>query len=195
MVRIIALLGVTLLTLAGVSAQEATWVADKAHSQVLFTVSHMVIAEVTGRFREFDITLTQKNDDFSGSGLSATINAASVNTDNESRDGELRSDSFFNAEEFPTISFQATSFEKVDTDRYNITGDLTIKDVTKPVVLDAKYKGSIKGPRGKMRAAFKASTTINRFDYGVKWDRTLDTGGLIAGEEVEITLLVELVKN
>jgi len=196
MKRIIALLSVTLLTLSGAFAQEATWVADKAHTQVMFTVSHLVIADVTGRFGDFDITLTQKeNDDFSGSDLNAEIRTASVSTDNERRDGHLRSDDFFNAEKFPAISFKASSFEKVDQSSYKITGELTMRDVTKSVVLDTEYRGSVKGPGGKMRAAFRVSTTIDRFDYGVRWDKTLDTGGLVVGENVEISLLVELIRN
>jgi polyisoprenoid-binding protein YceI len=194
MKRLILLSCITLLIRVGGSAQEATWVADKAHTQVLFTVSHLLIADVTGRFGDFDITLTQKNEDFSESGLSAEIRTASVNTDNETRDGHLRSDDFFNAEKFPAITFEATSFEKVDKDRYKITGDLTIRDITRSVVLDTEYTGSVKGPGGKTRAAFKASTAINRFDYDVRWDKTLDTGGLVVGESVMINLLVELIQ-
>ena len=195
MIRTLALLGVTVLALSRSSAQEATWVADKAHTQVAFTVSHLVIAEVTGRFRDFDITLKQKSDDFSGSALSARIKSASVSTDNETRDGHLRSDDFFNAEKFPAIIFEATSFEKVGENSFKIRGDLTIRDVTRPVVLDAEYGGSVEGPGATMKAGFKAFTTINRFDFGVKWDKTLDTGGLVVGEDVEVNLLVELERE
>jgi len=195
MKRILAIFGFTILGLSNSSAQEATWVADKAHTQVMFTVSHLVIADVTGRFREFDIALKQKEDDFSGSSLSAHIKTASVSTDNDTRDGHLRSDDFFNAEKFPEITFEASLFEKIEKDRYKITGDLTIRDVTKRVVLDTEYRGSTKGPRGNTRVAFKASTKVNRFDYGVEWDKALDTGGLVVGEDIEINLLVELIKQ
>lgn len=195
MKRILVLIGLTILVLSGSFAQEATWVADKAHTQVMFTISHLVIADVTGRFSDFDIILKQKDEDFSGSGLSAHIKTASVSTDNDTRDGHLRSDDFFNAEKFPAITFEASSFEKVEKDRYKITGDLTIRDVTRQVVLDTEYRGMVKGPSGKMRAAFKASVTINRFDYGVMWNKTLDTGGLVVGEDVEINLLMELIKQ
>jgi polyisoprenoid-binding protein YceI len=153
-----------------------------------------VTIHVTGRFGEFDFTLVQKGEDFSGSDLSVTIKTASVNTDNEKRDGHLMSDEFFNAQKYPAITFKSTSFEKVSDDRYAITGDLTIRDVTKTVVLDTKYRGTV-GTKGKEKAGFKATTTINRFDYGVKWDKTFETGKLVVGEEVEITLLVELARK
>ncbi len=195
MKQLFALLGVTILALTTYFAQNVTWVADKAHTQITFTVSHLVITDVTGRFGEFDLTLVQKGEDFSGSDLSATIKTASINTDNEKRDGHLQSDDFLNAEKYPAMTFKSKSFEKVGDNRYKITGDLTIRDVTKTVVLDTKYRGTVKGMMGKMKAGFKATTTINRFDYGVKWDKTFDTGGLVVGEDIEINLLVELARK
>ena len=191
--RLIPLLLV--VAVLGVHAQTTKWKADKAHSQVRFSVSHMVIAEVTGRFKDFDVSLEQTADDFTGSRLDAVIQSGSVNTDNEMRDKHLRSDDFLNAEKFPGITFKSTSFEKTGKDTYKIAGNLTIRDVTKPVVLDAIYNGSITDPMGNTRAGFKATTTINRFDYGVKWNKAIEAGGLIAGENVEITLLMELTKQ
>jgi len=189
------LIGVVSAILAAVPlvfSQGSTWVADKAHSQVKFSVSHMVVAEVTGRFTDFDLTLKQGNEDFTGSTITATIKTASVNTDNDKRDTHLRSDDFFNAAKYPEIKFVSKSFEKTGKDTYKITGDLTIRDVTKTVELDTKYNGSIKDPWGNTKAGFKATTTINRTEYGAKWNKVLEAGGFLVGENVEITLLVEL---
>jgi polyisoprenoid-binding protein YceI len=173
----------------------ASWKLDKAHSQVNFSVSHLVISEVTGAFKDFDVSLKADAGDFSDAVIESVIKTASVNTNNEARDAELRSDNFFNAEKFPEIRFKSISVEKAGSDTLKITGSLTIRDVTKTVVLNAHYKGSIKDPWGNTRAAFKASTTVNRFDYGVKWNATLETGEFVAGENVVITLLLEFVKE
>jgi polyisoprenoid-binding protein YceI len=180
-----------LIGLSLASAQ-TTWKSDLSHSRVDFSVSHLVIAEVTGRFTQFDVTLQQGKEDFSDSKLEATIKTASINTDNETRDKHLKSDDFLNADKFPDITFKSTSFEKTGKDTYKITGDLTIRDVTKTVVLDAKYNGSVTDPWGNVKSAFKATTSVNRFDYGVKWNKAMETGGLVAGDTVNITLLVEL---
>jgi len=188
----------TLLTMAVGSLfaeTPAVWKADLSHSRVDFNVTHLVISEVTGRFTDFDVTLRQGKDDFSGSTVEARIKAASVNTDNERRDAHLRSDDFLNSEKFPEMSFKSKSFEKAADGTYTITGDLTIRDVTKEVVLNGTFKGAVKTPWGDERAGFVASTTINRFDYGVKWANTIETGGLVAGKDITITLRVELVKQ
>jgi polyisoprenoid-binding protein YceI len=176
-------------------AQQATWKSDNAHSRVGFSVSHMVISEVEGRFTEFDATLTQENEDFSGSAVQATIKTASVTTGNDTRDKHLRSDDFFNAEKFPAITFKSSSVTKTGDKTYTIDGELTIRDVTKPVVLAAEVTGRLKDPWGKQRVAFRATTTVNRFDYGVKWSKSMDSGGLVAGEEVKIELVFEFVKQ
>ncbi len=186
--------GVLCITgLASVAAKE--WKIDPTHSRVMFTVTHMLVSEVTGRFTRFDATLKQGKEDFAGSMLDATIQTTSVNTDNEMRDKDLRSDNFFSADKFPTITFQSTSFEKTGDDTYRIRGNLTIRDVTKEVTLDGTLLGTVTDPRGNHRVGFRATTTINRFDYGVTWDRKLDTGGLIVSKEVAITLSAEMVEQ
>jgi polyisoprenoid-binding protein YceI len=181
----------TLVTAFSLSAQ-TTWKIDVAHSKVLFTVSHMVISEVTGRFTDFDATLTQNGNDFSDGKLSATIKTASVNTDNDGRDKHLRSADFFDAEKNPEITFVSKSFEKTGKDTYKITGDFTLRGVTKTVTLDAKFNGTGKDPWGNTKAGFKATTTINRTDFGAKWNKALEAGGLLVGENVDITLQVQL---
>ena len=191
--RSIIALGAALALASGLSHAQTTWSLDKAHSNVKFTVSHLVIAEIGGRFTDFDVALTQPNsDNFVGASVTAEIKTASINTDNEARDKHLRSDDFLNAEKYPSIVFKSTRFEKTGDNSYKIHGDLTIRDVTKPVVLDARFTGSVKDPRGNVKAGFKATTTIDRFAWDVKWDRATENGGLVAGKEIDITLLMEM---
>ena len=174
--------------------QQGGWKLDKSHSGVIFSVRHLVVSEVTGNFKDFDVVVRATKDDFTDASVDATINVASINTDNERRDNHLKSDAFFNAEKFPQIKFKSSSFEKVGQNKYKITGDLTIRDVTKKVTFDATYYGSIKGMGGATVAGWKATFDLNRFDYNLKWNRTIESGGLVVGETVTITLNLELVK-
>ncbi len=174
---------------------QSVWKVDKSHSNVDFTVIHLVISEVRGNFKDFDATLTSDKPDFSDMKLDATIQTASVFTDNESRDKHLRSNDFFNADSFKTIAFKSTSVKKTGKDRYAITGDLTIRDITKPVVLDTKFRGTIVDPWGNTKAGFSATTKVDRFVFGTTWDKKIETGGLVVGKEVQITLNMELNKQ
>lgn len=185
----------SLMLAAGVASAQVTWKLDKAHSQVKFSVSHMVVGEVTGRFTDFDVTMTTVQDDLTDATIEAIIKTASINTDNERRDGHLRSDDFLNAEKYPELKFKSTSVEKTGKDTYRVRGDFTMRDITKGTVLDTKFNGTVKDGRGNTKAGFKATTTINRFEFGTKWDSKLDTGGFIAGEDVEVTLLMEFTKQ
>lgn len=194
MIRFKALLFMTVFVALPIMAQKAGWTVDKAHSGIGFSVRHMVISEVTGNFKDFDITVTASKDDFSDAAVDATIRVASINTNSEKRDSHLRTDDFFNAEKFPEIKFKSTSFEKVGDNKYKITGDLTIRDITKKVVFDAVYNGSIKAPWGAIVSSWKATLSVNRFDFGLKWNKTIEAGGLIAGDMVNITMNVELTK-
>ena len=182
------------MCVASGTVQAASWKLDKAHSQVTFSVAHLVISEVTGVFKDFDVTLTADEADFSDVKVEATIKTSSIDTGNQNRDKHLRSDDFLDVEKFPEMKFKSNEIEKTGDDTYKIKGDLTIRDVTKSVVLDTKFKGSIKGMGGNVTAAFKATTTIDRFDFGTKWNKTIETGGLVAGKDVEITLLLEFTK-
>lgn len=177
------------------ASSQINWKIDAAHSNVLFTVSHMVISEVTGSFREFDATLTQTGNDLTGSKLNAKIMVNSINTDNEGRDKHLRSADFFETEKYPEITFLSKSFEKVGDNKYKITGDLTMHGITKTVVLDVKYNGQMTDPWGNTKAGFKAVTNINRKDFGLTWNKTLDAGGLLVGEDISININAEMVKE
>jgi len=184
----------TLIGTLSLLAQQGGWTLDKSHSSISFSIRHMVISEVTGNFKDFTISFTAAKADFSDATVDATIKVASINTDNERRDGHLKTDDFFNAEKFPDIRFKSTSFEKVGDNAYKITGDLVIRDITKKVTFDAVYNGSVKSPWGATVISWKATTTINRFDYGLKWNKAIETGGLIAGDVVKITHNLELTK-
>ena len=177
MKRFILLFAVTILGAGSLMAQKSGWTLDRAHSSIGFSVRHMVISEVTGNFKDFDITFSSSKGDYSDATVIASIKVASINTDNERRDGHLKTDDFFNAEKFPLITFKSTSFEKVGDNKYKITGDLTIRDVTKKVTFDAVYNGSIKAPWGAIVSSWKATLAVNRFDYGLKWNKAIDTGG------------------
>ncbi len=177
------------------AASQTGWKIDPAHSNVEFTVTHLIISEVTGRFTEFEVMLTQTKDDFTGSSIDATINVKSVSTDNERRDKHLLTPDFFNSEKYPTITFKSTSFKSSGKDKFNIVGDLTINGITKPVTLESTFKGEVKDSYGNTRVAFKATTSVNRFDYDVKWNAPLETGGLVVGKTVDITLNIQLIKE
>lgn len=183
---------IAILSITGLFAQAKDWKIDRNHSGITFSIKHMVISEVTGRFDDFDIKLTSSRDDFSDGTLEGTIKVESIDTGNPGRDKHLKSDDFFNAEKFPEIRFKSTSVEKIDDKNYKITGDLTIRDVTKKVTWDAVLNGTLKSTKST-RVAWKATLAINRFDYGLKWDRVTETGGLVAGDIVTITILGEFV--
>ena len=192
MKRITGLLLLMVIATVFASAQ-SNWKLDKVHSSITFTVRHMVISNVTGSFKDYTIDLKSGKDDFSDAEVQSTIKVGSLSTDNAMRDNHLKSDDFFNAEKYPEIQFKSTSFEKLSDTKYKITGDLTIRDVTKAVTFDATLNGTLKTNRGLL-AAWNATTTINRFDYNLKWNKTIETGGLIVGQDVIITLNLEMNK-
>jgi polyisoprenoid-binding protein YceI len=174
-------------------AQSSSWSLDKMHSGITFSVQHMVIAEVIGKFKEFNVTLSTVKEDLTDATIDAAIDVNSIDTGNERRDSHLRTDDFFNAEKFPRIKFRSTSFEKVNDRSYKIKGLLTIRDTTKEVTIDASLNGVIKLGTGS-RSGWKATLAINRFEYGLQWNKTIETGGLVAGDTVHITFNIEFVK-
>jgi len=177
-----------------VTYAQTSWVIDPTHSSVQFEVSHLAVSSVTGQFTSFSGSITSKKNDFDGAKASATIQTASITTNNLERDKHLKDDDFFHVEKYPEIKFVSNSFEEREDNNYLIKGDLTIKDVTKPIMLNADF-GGIVSINGKKKAGFEARGKINRFDFGLSWDDVLDNGGLIVGEEVEIILKIELVKQ
>ena len=174
---------------------QTLWSLDAAHSKITFNVSHMMISDVEGYFKAFDGQLTTGNADFTDADIAFTVNAASINTDNEARDKHLRSDDFFNVEKFPKMTFKSTSFKKVSGNAYKLTGMLTIRDVTKPVTFDVIYNGTVISPYKMTVAGFKVMGSINRFDYNLKWNTKMDSGSMVVGEKVNIVANIELVKK
>jgi len=176
-------------------AQTTTWKIDPVHSKIGFSVRHLIISEVEGRFKSFEGSITADKEDFSGSKIVFSLDTRSVFTDNTRRDNDLKSSHFFDAEKYPKITFKSTSFEKVEDNKYKLEGDFTIKGVTNPIVLDVSYGGTIKDPWGNMRAGFKITGKINRFDYNLKWNKLLEAGGAVVGKEVNINCNLEIVKQ
>jgi polyisoprenoid-binding protein YceI len=176
---------------ATAAAQSTKWAVDKAHSNVKFTVTHMAISEVDGNFKAFDGTLESAKPDFSDAKIQFSIDVASIGTDNENRDNHLKGDDFFNAAQFPKISFTGTSMKPLGGNKYQLTGTMTVRDVTKTVTWDVTYGGIMSTPRGR-KAGFKAKATINRFDYNLKWNRAMEAGGLVVGENVDVVLNIQL---
>jgi polyisoprenoid-binding protein YceI len=175
-------------------AQTTSWKFDQSHTQIKFTVKHLVISEVTGNFKKFDGLVTTEGDDFSTAKINFTAETNSIFTDNEKRDAHLKSDDFFNAEKFPQLTFVGKSMKKTGKNKFKLTGDLTIRDVTKSVTLDVVYNGSTNA-WGSTRAGFKLSGTINRFDYNLKWNTLIESGGAVVSKEVKLTCDVELIKE
>ncbi len=173
-------------------AQNTSWVFDKSHSNVRFAVSHMVISEVEGNFGDFTGEVTTMGDDFENAKIKFTIKVASIDTEDEKRDDHLRNEDFFDVTKYPEIKFESTKMTKVDDNKYKLTGKLTMLDVTKEVTLDVKYGGTINDPWGNTKAGFKVKGTIDRTDWGLKYNSVMDTGGLMIGEEIDIVCNIEL---
>ena len=171
-----------------------TWNIDASHSIAEFAVRHMMVSTVKGRFGQLEGAIEGDEANPAASSVRATIDVASIDTHDEQRDAHLRSDDFFNAEKYPHITFVSKRVERVADERYRVFGDLTIRDVTKEVELDTELEGQVRDPYGNMRAGFTATTQINRRDFGVNFNAALETGGVIVGDKVKITLHIEAVR-
>jgi polyisoprenoid-binding protein YceI len=184
-------LAAALFMSAGAWAQ-STWTVDASHSNIGFSVPHMVVSEQEGNFKDYTIKVVSKSDDFNGAEVEFTAKAASINTENEKRDGHLRSADFFDAEKFPDITFKGNLVK--EGGKYVLKGNFTMKGVTKPATFDVTYGGTVKA-WGKDVAGFKLSGKVNRQDYGLTWSKTIEAGGLVVGDEVTINCKVELNKQ
>jgi polyisoprenoid-binding protein YceI len=192
------LFAVISLALANVNesrAEAGEYMIDPDHSQVIFKVKHMGISTVTGRFDLIEGSYTFDDKDMSNSSVETTITATSINTNKQKRDDHLKSPEFLNVEKYPTITFKSKEIKKGDGEDFIIVGDLTINGVTKQVELDAEYGGKAQDPMGNERTAFTAETKIDRKDFGITWNKTLDSGGLVVGDDVKIELEVEGIRK
>jgi polyisoprenoid-binding protein YceI len=185
----------TLLPVAAL-AQTQAWEGDPVHTHIGFSVRHMMVSNVKGEFAKYSIKVQADPKDPTKSTVDVTIDVASINTGNAQRDGHLKSPDFFDAAKYPSITFKSKKIVKTGKDSFKVTGDLTIKGKTKEIALAVKnFVGPIKDPTGTMRSGFEASAKIDRRDYGVSFNKALEGGGVIVGNEVGISLEVELTQS
>jgi len=171
------------------------WKIDPVHSEIQFKVKHLVISTVTGYFRDFNARVETENDELEGADIYFEAETASVSTNNDQRDEHLRSDDFFNAELYPKLTFQSTFFEKEGNDQYKLEGDLTIRDVTKSITLDVVYGGTVQDHTGQTKAGFEVTGTINRKEFGLKWNGVTEAGNLVVGNDVKLQLNVQFSQS
>lgn len=174
------------------AAKTTTYGIDKAHSEVTFQVRHL-LTKVRGRFSDFEGTIEYDEQHPDNSSVRFTIEATSIDTNEKDRDTHLRSADFFEIEKFRTLTFESQSIVGKGTNQFDVTGDLTVHGVTRPVTFDVSFLGKAKDPWGNERIAFEADTTINRKDFGLHWNAALETGGFLVGDDVKISLSIQAV--
>lgn len=173
---------------------KSNWKVDTAHSRIGFSARHMVISEVEGQFRDFDINVSS-GEDFTESDIAVTIKTQSIDTGNTDRDNHLKSADFFDADNNPEIKFVSSSIKKTGDEDFKLYGDLTIRGITKPVELDVTYGGKVKDPWGNERVGFQVEGKVNRFDYDLKWNALMETGSAVVGKIIKMNCHVELIKS
>ena len=171
------------------------WVLDPTHSELIFRVKHLMITNVKGEFRNFEASIQSSDEDFGNAKVTATIEAASIDTNNGDRDAHLRSADFFDVENHKELTFEGTNFVKLDDSNYQLKGILGIRGINKEVVLDVEFGGYVKDPYGNEKAGFSISGKFNRKDWGLNWNTALETGGVMVSEEVRISGEVQFVKQ
>jgi polyisoprenoid-binding protein YceI len=172
-----------------------TYAIDPTHSRIGFVARHAMVTKVRGSFNEFEGSGSFNAENPAGSHLQLTIQAASIDTRNADRDGHLKSNDFFDMETYPEITFASTAVEQSDDSNYRVTGDLTIKGVTKPVTVDFEYTGTAVDPYGNTRVGFEGTTTVNRKDWGMNWNAALDAGGVLVSEKVTLEFEVSAIRT
>ena len=195
-IRCLMLAGFALPLAYSSFAATSTWQLNPAHSSAQFAVRHLMISTVRGEFSKVTGTIQFDDADVSKSSVNVSIDTTTVNTREPGRDADLRSDHFLDVKDFPTMTFRSKKVEQAGTGKLKVTGDLTIRGVTKEVVLDVDGPtAAVKDPWGNQRVAVSATTKINRQDYGVKWNANMDGGGVVVGDDVNITIDAEMIKQ
>ncbi|MBX3301097.1 MAG: polyisoprenoid-binding protein [Nitrospira sp.] len=186
---------VSLLTLFPIAAgaETARWDIDPDHSSIEFRVAHMVVSKTSGRFRDYQGFVEMDADAKTLKSIEATIKTESIDTNHDKRDAHLRNADFLDVERFPTMTYTMKQYRK-QGDTYTVIGDLTLRGVTKEITLNVTFNGVTKDPWGNTRAGFSADGTLNRKDFGMVWNKVLDSGGLVVGDEVQIRLDIECIK-
>lgn len=177
------------------TATKTLWKIDPTHSEVQFKVKHLVISTVTGSFGSYDGKIEADGDNFENAKASFTADIDSISTNNEDRDQHLKSDDFFNAEEYPQLKFESTNFEKAGEGKYKVTGDLTIRDVTKEVELDVVHGGTVTDQYKQTKAGFEVEGAINRKEFGLTWDAVTEAGNVVVGDKIKLQLNVQFIQN
>ena len=177
------------------TTEKTKWLIDPAHSEVHFKTKHLVISTVTGSFGKFDGSLTTVSDDFDGAEIEFSADVDSINTSQPDRDAHLKSADFFDAANHPKITFKSKNFKKKSGSEFKLTGDITIRGISKTIDLDIEFGGTTKDPWGNTKAGFEISGKINRKDFGLVWSAVTETGGLVVADEVKLQLNVELAKQ
>ena len=194
LVRTTALLAALVFPAIAATAAPLTYTVDKPHTEIGFEVRHF-FGKVHGRFNDFQGTIVFDDQDASRISIDASAVTATISTDNEKRDAHLRTADFFDAEKYPSLTFKSTKVTEAGKNKYKIAGDLTMRGVTKPVVFDGEFLGAgtvgINGQSMGAKAGFTATTTVNRKDFGINWNKTLDNGGLMLGDDVTLVLNIE----
>ena len=191
--RALLLLGAMVWSPVVVHAEPARWNLDPEHSTIEFRVTHMVVSKTTGRFTDYAGFVDMDAEAGTITAIEAAIKAGSVNTNHEKRDAHIRNTDFLDVERYPTMTFKMKSYTKT-AESFTAVGDFTLRGMTKEVSLVGRYNGATKDPWGNVRAGFSAEGKLNRKDFGLAWNKTLDSGGLVVGDEVQIRLDIECIK-
>jgi len=173
----------------------ATYKIDAAHSEITFKVKHLMITNVTGNFTKYNATMESETADFSDAKISFEADVNSITTHNEQRDGHLKSDDFFAAEKFPKLLFKSGKLAKKSEDSFTLTGDLTIRDITKTIELSVEYGGTMTDPYGQVKAGFETNGKINRKDFGLTWGAVTEAGGVVVSDDVKLHAQVQMIKQ
>ena len=171
------------------------WNLDPTHSELTFKIKHLMITNVKGEFRKFNASIESDGLDFGNAKVKADIDAGSIYTNNDDRDAHLQSADFFDTESFPAITFESTQLNKLDDENYQLKGVLTMKGISKEIVLDVEFGGFVKDPYGNEKAGFSVSGKFNRKDWGLNWNAALEAGGVMVSEEVRLNAEVQFVKE
>lgn len=171
------------------------WIVDAAHSAIEFSVKHMMIAKVRGSFHKFEANIEADPTDLTSASIQFTVDVASIDTKNTDRDGHLRSADLFDVEQFPTITFESTAITKKREDEYDVTGNLTIHGTTRPATFAVTFEGQAKDPWGNEKVGFSGQGAINRSDFGLTYNAVLETGGVLIGDEIKISIEIEASKQ
>lgn len=175
--------------------EKTKWIIDPAHSLIGFSVKHMMFTNVSGKFEKFNAQVESENNNFSDARFHFTAEISSINTGNNERDNHLKGVDFFDSDVYPSIEFSSTSMKKISEEKFELSGVLTLRGVSKNILLDAEYSGSMTDPWGNKKAAFTLNGVINRKDWGLNWNAALEAGGVLVSEDVKLNIEIQLIQQ